>query len=161
MLMDVLHDLYQAHMEMIELANQKKQVLIEGNLKELSKIIQLESSWVKRVGKLEEERMKVIQSVVQEKGLPFQEVAMTDLITFLTSPEEKEQMKDILGKLSKTVEEMKRVNEFNTQLVQQSLDFIDHSYAILLEDNKDSITYSNPKSKLKSKQNQSIFDQRA
>jgi len=161
MLMDVLNDLYKLHVEMLELAKHKRQVLIEGKINELSKIIQIESNWVKKVGKLEEERMVVLQNLLKEKGLSFQHVTMADLSKILTSPKEKEQLQQMSSKLSEVMEEIKQINDLNTQLVQQSLDYIDHTYRMLFEDNKEEITYSNPKNKPMTKQKKSIFDQKA
>lgn len=162
MLMEILGELYQLQLEMLELSKHKKQILIEGNIQELSKLIVIESNWVKKVGKLEEERMKTIQKILEEKGLKIDDVKMTDLIKIFTSPKDKEQLQNMMTKLTDSIEEIKKMNDLNTQLVRQSLDYIDHTFAFLTEgSNPSSITYSNPNKQAKVNQRQSIFDQKA
>lgn len=162
MLMDILGELYQLQLEMLDLSKQKKQVLIEGNIQELSKIIRIESNWVKKVGKLEEERMKTVQKILEEKGLKIDDITMADLIKIFTSPKDKEQLQNMMTKLTESIEEIKKMNDLNTLLVQQSLDYIDHTFAFLTEvSNPSAATYSNPNKQAKVNQRQNIFDQKA
>lgn len=169
MLMDVLREIYQSQLEMLELANRKKQVLIEGNVKELSNIIKLESNWVKRVGKLEEERINIVQQILHERNIPMSEATTSDLIKILTSPTEKEDLENIIIKLSDVIKKIQHLNELNTSLVQQSLDYISRMFSIITEEtnspyvysNPSQNNYSNPKQKMGVNQRRSIFDQKA
>ncbi|WP_339060499.1 flagellar protein FlgN [Tepidibacillus marianensis] len=163
LLMNVLQDLDQIHIEMVELARYKKQVLIEGNVEELSRVMNLESQWVKQVGKLEEERVFVTQQLLQEKGLTIEEVTLLELAKILTSPKEKETINEMHTRLVKTVEEIKKLNDVNTLLIQQSLDYISNSIELVMGEPKPSFTYGNPaSSKQKSSESRpGLFDQKA
>jgi len=164
LLINVLQELDQIHSEMVELARYKKQVLIEGNIEELSRIMNLESQWVKHVGKLEEERSFTVQQLLQEKDLPLQEVTLQQLAKVVTSSQEKEQLNQIYERLLNTVGEVRKLNEINTLLIQQSLDYISNSIELVVGEPKTSFTYGNP---TKGKQQQvpgarrGLFDQKA
>ncbi|MFV9510515.1 flagellar protein FlgN [Tepidibacillus sp. LV47] len=144
LLMNVMRDLYQAHTEMLEIAKNKKQILIEGNIEELSRIMNVESQWVKRVGKLEDERIAAVEQLLKEKGIVLQEVTMNDLVKMMTSPQEKEQLQQIRLKLTEVIQEIQKLNDLNSLLIQQSLDYISNSIETVMGEPKNSYTYGNP-----------------
>ena len=160
-LMEVLNELYQSHLEMVKLADHKKQILIEGNVEELTKMMQLESSWVKHVGKLEEERIAAAQQFVKEKGFVFEHVTLHDLTKMTTSPVEKQQLHDMLTKMNDVINQLKQINERNSILIKQSLDYISNSINIMTEGlTEEETVYSKPTSSY-AKQSRSMFDSRA
>ncbi|TCS83322.1 flagellar protein FlgN [Tepidibacillus fermentans] len=144
LLMNVMSDLYRAHTEMVEIAKYKKQILIEGNIEELSRIMNVESQWVKHVGKLEEERAFTVKQLLKEKGLSLQEVTMNDLVKMMTSPQEKEQLQQIRLKLTEVIQEIQELHNLNSLLIQQSLDYISHSIEMVMGEPKNFYTYGNP-----------------
>ena len=160
-LMEVLNELHQSHLEMVELANHKKQILIEGNVEELTKMMQLESSWVKYVGKLEEERIDATQQYVKDKGFAFEHVTLHDLTKMTTSAVEKQQLQEMLEKMNDVMNHLKQINERNSILIKQSLDYISNSFNIMTEGlTEEETVYSKP-STAYAKQSRSMFDSRA
>ncbi|GBF10535.1 flagellar protein FlgN [Tepidibacillus sp. HK-1] len=160
-LMKVFSEIYQSHMEMVEMAKRKKQVLIDGDIDELAKITQLEARWIKKMGKLEEEREAIVGQFFEDRGFVLQEFSMSDLLKLLTSSQEKAQLQEIHQKLSDAIDEVKRYNELNTQLIYQSLDYVSHTLEMLTEQPKQAFTYSKPTTKQSTMPNRGIFDQKA
>lgn len=161
MLIEVLSDLYKSQVEMLELAKHKKQVLVNGDIDELNKIIQREASWIKMISKLEDDRMLVVQQFIHEEGYSSVEMTMFDLINVLKSPTEKEQLLNLQRKLSDTISEIHQLNDLNTELIEQSLNYISHSIELVTAEPKQSYTYSNPSMKNTSGSRRGIFDKKA
>lgn len=160
-LIELLSDIYQAQLEMVEFAKRKKQILVIGKIDELSKVIQQESIWIKKVGKLEEERISVIQKIAQEKDFNSAGVTMTDLINLSDSPEEQRQLIDLQEKLNESFQEIQRLNALNTELIEQSLEYISHSLKLFTEEPKQSYTYTKPTPDKSTVQSRSFFDKKA
>ncbi len=146
-LLGILNEIYHLYMEMIDLAKQKKQILINGKIDELSKLINLESNWVKKIGKLEEKRVHSIQAYLEESQYQTNEITMTELIDSIKSSAEKEQLIEVNKKLQASIEEIKQLNDLNTQLIEHSLDYISTSLEHITGPKTQSYTYSKPEAK--------------
>ncbi|OEF99502.1 hypothetical protein BHF71_08775 [Vulcanibacillus modesticaldus] len=160
-LIEVLMQIYQLQLEMLDLAKQKKQVLIDGSIEELSKIIHYESLWIKKVSKLEDERMKVVQQILNDNDIKADQITINDLINNLDSPDDKKRLEDIHGKLTKTIEEIQQLNDLNTQLIEQSLKYISHTINLITEDPSQGYTYSKPMTKTSTVAKSGLFDKKA
>jgi len=161
LLMDVLTEIYQSHQEMVSLAKHKKEVLIAGNIDELSKILQQEASWVKKIGKLEEERVLAVEGFLKEKGFALEQLSISDITKLLTSSVEKSQLQSLTAKLAETMEEIKQLNKLNTKLIKQSLDYISHSIDLIVDEPEDDFTYGKPTGRQIGKSSRGFFDQKA
>jgi len=165
-LIKVIDDLFKLQLDMIELANHKKEVLISGDIDELSKIIRQEASWVKKLSKLEEERIAAVKQLLKERKLSNDNINILELIMVLESPIEREQLTELNLKLTGSIEEIQRLNDLNTQLIKQSLDFIENTInTIIGEDRQHSYTYGRPTMKQTEvtgmSSPKSIFDKKA
>ena len=58
------------------------------------------------------------------------------------------------------LQELERLNDINTQLIEQSLQFVNHSLHIITEDTKENYTYTNPTEKGTLKGRRGIFDKK-
>lgn len=164
-LMNVLKEIYSYHREMIELATRKKEILINGEIDELSKLIGLESSWVKKIGHLEEKRMSILHAFLQENRYEVKDITMSELTEVLTSSDEKNQLLAMNQKLQSAIDEIQNLNELNTQLIEQSLQYISNSVELITGDGgKQNYTYSKPSTQQASpysSNNKGFFDKKA
>lgn len=161
-LIEVLKDLYKSQVEMVELAKYKKQILIDGEIDELSKIIQQESSWIKRVGKLEEERIKILEQFVKERNIANSNITIKELTNIIQSPTEKAELTAMNEKLLVIIDELQQLNDINTQLIKQSLDYISNTLDSFTIDTKQPYTYNKPSDKQTTiSSGRGIFDKKA
>lgn len=162
MLVNNLENIYALHLEMKELTEQKKTALINGKIDELSKIIQEESLWIKKIKDLEENRIEIINKFLEAKKITSLDVTILDLLNSnIISKAEEIQLRDIYDKLIDLLDEIKKENEINTQLIKQSLDFVSHSLKTITQEPAQSITYSKPTNKQKNiSSNTRIFDKK-
>ncbi|KXG44475.1 hypothetical protein U473_10970 [Tepidibacillus decaturensis] len=70
-LMKVFSEIYQSHMEMVEMAKRKKQVLIDGDIDELAKITQLEARWIKKWGNWKRNERQSLANFLRTEDLSY------------------------------------------------------------------------------------------
>lgn len=144
-LIKVIEDIFKLQIDMLELANHKKEVLISGDIDELSKIMKKESSWIKKLSKLEEERIAAVKQLLNERKLSNDNITVTQLVNILESPLEKEQLSELNLKLTNTIDKIQQLNDLNTELIKQSLDFIENTIDMITgESRQQSYTYGRP-----------------
>jgi flagellar biosynthesis/type III secretory pathway chaperone len=163
LLISVLDEIYQSQLEIVELATQKREVLVKGEISELTKIIQLESNWIKRISKLEDKRVEILHDVLKGYKISDESITITEIKNFIESPKEKAQLEDIYEKLQGTIDEIQQLNDLNTQLIEQSLDFISTSLETVTGQSNQPYTYSKPSNKVHNSMpvNRGYFDKKA
>lgn len=161
LLIENLSNVYNLQLDMKRLAEQKKDILINGKIDELSKIIQQESIWIKQIKDLEETRINIISELDKGNKITSADSTITDLINdnLISSPE-KEQLKEIQDKMKNLLEEIKKENEINSQLIKQSLDFVSHSLKTIAQEPTQSLTYSKSTTNPKNFSNSGLFDKK-
>ncbi|NDI36521.1 flagellar protein FlgN [Chengkuizengella sediminis] len=140
-----LETLDQIHFKLIELGKQKKQIIIDNHIEELTKIMNQESMLLKQITEVDSKRVKVVENIVKQKGMqPNPNLTITELTRFIIDPEEKRALKAAQNKLLKTMDEMKNLNTLNQQLIEQSLSYINVTLETALGTADDNVTYQNP-----------------
>ncbi|NBI27731.1 flagellar protein FlgN [Chengkuizengella marina] len=140
-----LETLDQLHFNLIELGKQKKQIIIDNNIEELSKIMNQESTLLKQITEVDAKRIKVVENILKQKGMqPTPNLTITELTRFIIDPEEQKALKAAQNKLLSTMDEMKQVNKLNQQLIEQSLSYINVTLETVLGTADENVTYQNP-----------------
>ncbi|MFS1514800.1 flagellar protein FlgN [Chengkuizengella sp. SCS-71B] len=140
-----LEMLDQLHFKLIELGKQKKQIIIDNNIEELTKIMNQESMLLKQITEIDSKRVKTVETTVKQKGMqPNPNLTITQLTRFIIDPEEQKALEAAQNKLLKTMDEMNHVNKLNQQLIEQSLSYINVTLETVLGTADDNVTYQNP-----------------
>lgn len=85
---------------------------------------------------------------------------LTELSRLVFDPEDKLRLLQIQQKLSDTVRRLKKANELNQKLIEQSLTFIDYSLDLLVGRPNQDFTYHHPSDKGNSAARPGLFDTR-
>ncbi|CAG7655463.1 flagellar protein FlgN [Paenibacillus allorhizosphaerae] len=158
-LMTALNDI---HANLLELAQQKKQILIKNQVDQLLEILKKENRLIKQVTDLEQQRVGVIGDFMIEKGYkPNPRVTISDLTKIIFNIEEKKSLIDSQKQLLSTIRRLREVNAVNQQLIEQSLAFIDYSLDLIVGPPEDEVTYHKSKSQGYGTKWQGLFDTRA
>lgn len=131
--------------ELSEIADNKKQIIIDGKIKELDKITIKEQGLAMTLVRLENIREKIVDNIMLELNLTNIET-ISHLITKLDL-ESKVKLNKSKDKLISVISDIKNKNDLNGELIQQSLKYIDFNIEILAgleEDNKYKATGENP-----------------
>ncbi|KTD83859.1 flagellar protein FlgN [Paenibacillus etheri] len=160
-LIELLERLDEVHNQMLELAAEKKQTIMDNKVDALIDILNRESKLMKLIGQLEEQRIAAAYTVLQGVGIRSNlNLNLTELSRLIFDPEDKARLLHIQQKLSGTLHRLKEANELNQKLIEQSLTFIDYSLDLLVGRPNQDITYHRPSDKGNSVNRSGIFDAR-
>jgi hypothetical protein len=116
--------------EILKLSKNKTDVIIQGKINELESITRLEQMLILQIGKLEEEREKLVDAIAAQIGMKPSEVTLSGLEK-LFPKERAEKLKTCHSRLPGVVRELGEANGLNSKLIKNSLDYIDFSINIL------------------------------
>lgn len=124
--------------ELLSLARLKQIELVKGSIEILDNLNKQEEMLVFRVGRLEEERFKCTNDLIDTYGLD-KDAALRDLIE--TAPAE---IKGILETLQKSMadllKQLEKINNENMDLIKQSLRFIHFSLETMTQETQTTYT---------------------
>lgn len=159
---DSLDSLYEVHQEMLGISKHKQEAIVNNDVEKLIEVMNQESRCVKQIEQLEGEREKACQDFLLEKGIKSQlQLTVTELTRLAFDPVDKKALQDAQAKLSSTLNELKRLNELNQKLIEQSLVFIDYSLELLGGREDQEVTYQHPGGKSGGVKKPGLFDTRA
>ena len=122
--------LVQVHRTFNDLAEEKTVTLTKGDISHLRSLLQKESAILKQLQQLEQERARLVRFFINGKGLVTEGGTLNELIPHVTN-EEKEELLSLQKDLIEQIEILKKKNELNQQLIQDSLRFVNLSLDVL------------------------------
>lgn len=157
-----LVQLNEIHEEMLELGEQKKSVLVNNQVNDLSAIMQQESKLIKQVSEQEKLWVQRATAFLVEKGIkPESSMTMSELIKLVFNADDKQALIEAQQQLLDTIEKLKETNALNQQLIEQSLEFIDYTLDVMTESPEEGMFYHNPADKSNKNKSTRIFDTKA
>ncbi len=121
--MDILEQLVSEHDALLDLAKEKKTILIQNDMKRLSQIVKEEPVHLKRIEQLEQQRLERMGQVTMTEWLQ-------------DHPEDVASLRRLL----QTIGQLKRLNDLNAELLEQSLHYLDWHLQLLIPE-ADDFTY--------------------
>ncbi|WP_209121474.1 flagellar protein FlgN [Alkalihalobacillus sp. BA299] len=156
----VLADLIKLHQVLNEIAVEKTEIVKKGEMPALDLLIKKEVALIQQLRKLEENRMLVVEQFFTDKGLVTEDVTMDQLIEHAPKDEQSLLLKLYRALLSE-IDTLKKNNELNQQLIEDSLRFVNLSLDLLTPE-PDDVNYQRPtKSNNDTVASRSIFDSKA
>lgn len=121
------------HLEMIDVGKEKQQAIIDNDSSNLTRLMTIENRLLRQMNELEQQRVEQVNFFLQEKGIRSQlSLSVTELSRLVFDPDEKRELMQIRDSLLSNAMILKRQNELTTQLLEQSLHFIDFSLNIIV-----------------------------
>lgn len=115
--------------EVAALAEKKKKIIIEGNLKELEEITLREKEIVGILIKLENLRSQTAEELAAENGAT-SPGTLRDLIPYLPSKDQ-EEVSGLQNLLKETIRNVQERNDLNGKLLQQSLEIVEFNLNLI------------------------------
>jgi len=161
-LISVLERLDEIHEQLSGLADRKREALVRNDAQEVSAATAKENQLIKTVEELLAEKKETTNAFFRSRGFqPVREITVTELSRLVTDPGVKEALLAARDRLTATAEKLKRKNELNQQLLEQSLGFINYSLDVLIGPD-DEPMYHNPLNQPKAgMQRTGYFDSKA
>jgi len=128
----VLAELSELCKGLLELSKQKREFLIAGQAQKLEAVTRQEEVLILRIGKLEVLREKALQEIAAAYHLNIQGLTISQLRQ-MADDRIAGQIKDFEQVFSGITNELVPLNQLNTQLIQQSLNFVNYNINLLAQ----------------------------
>ncbi|WP_085522113.1 flagellar protein FlgN [Tuberibacillus sp. Marseille-P3662] len=157
-LVSTLDDLLQAHERLLALAQKKSDTIKEGDFATLDQVMNQEQSMIQAITQLEERRLNMTETFFREKGV-HNDGTLTMLIAH--APEVTgRRLQDTQLQLANVLYELQAVNQFNQELLSQSLEWV-HLNMNLAQPKTEPTNYEPPSKQKLNTPATSRFDSRA
>mgnify|MGYP002625813311 CR=1 FL=1 len=125
-LLDVLSEEEKQYRVLINLSEEKRDVLIHANIERLQQITESEQSITDELHNLEVKRRTVIADMATVLRRDKSELTVEKMIEILSSqPEEQKKLVEVRTRLRETLDEMIRINSQNQVLINQAMEMVE------------------------------------
>ena len=125
-LIEVLEEQKECYEGLLMLAQYKQDAVVNKNLELLQEIIATEEQFVGRANLLDKKRETLLKDISIVTGMSYNKLNVTSIVEKVGKENETSQrLLKIKGELGVIIEKLKKQNEFNTLLIDQSLEFVD------------------------------------
>jgi hypothetical protein len=144
LLKQCLESLLTEHEALLDLAEQKKQVLVHGPMNIFSSLVTKEMQRVNRIKNLENERQQLLGESLKTMGIQDTDLSMWEWIQLLKDVVERQTFTQLREQLRNTLVTLKQMNELNQKLIQQSLDYVNYSMDLYMGTREKEYFYQKP-----------------
>jgi len=131
-LITLLSELLELCQALLELSKQKREFLIAGKAQNLEAVTRQEEMLILQIGKLEGKREKILHDIASAYNLNTQGLTLSQ-IRQLATDEVADKLNEIEQLFSQITNELVPLNQLNTQLIQQSLNFVNYNINLLAQ----------------------------
>ena len=141
-LMEILEREIGIYEELLQVSKDKTEIIVKGNVPELDNITKVEQTLVLNMGKLEAFREKIVNDLSLELQTNPWELTISELFRYLDKTQT-QRFEEYKTKLLNTINEIKTINELNSKLIQNSIDYINFSVNVISSVPEESNNYGN------------------
>ena len=127
-LINVLEETTGCYQNLLSVANNKKDVIIKGDVPSLQTLTDKEQGVAGRLLRLEKKRVEIIKDICLVTNKNPKTMTITTLISMLDKQKQEQTiLKDVSGRMIETVNLCKIANDLNRSLLNESIDFINYT----------------------------------
>jgi flagellar biosynthesis/type III secretory pathway chaperone len=153
-----LEQLISVQKQLITFAEKKKTVLIERKIDELNKLVQEETKVVKQLNELENERAKLVDSLLEKHPT----LSFSLFVEQIQDASTRENVQKQLKTLQQLMRELQAKNKINERLLKDSMSFVQHMIEQVTKSKQQHFNYQSPLGQQKSPtSSQGFFDTKA
>ena len=131
-LVDVLGRESDEYEGLLALSQKKTQVIASANLENLQKITDEEQEVVDRISRLEKKRAEVTADIANVLNKDVENLKLSNLVEMMSArPREQAQLAQAHDRLRSSVQELRRVNEQNKELLENALEMVEFEMNLL------------------------------
>lgn len=155
-LITMLQNEYRVYEGILKLSKEKTNIIVEGRVSELENTVKLEQALVLQAGRIDKQRQEMMEQIAKEKNIQVNDVNISKIKKYANNTQ-KSSLEEYQNKILNIIKELNHINQLNSKLVKNSLEFIEFSLNLITEADVVSNNYGNTgDSALKSKKN--FFD---
>lgn len=161
-MLQVLSEQTEIHRDMLQIADQKKNAIIQNDVERVNQLVNKESKLIRQITELEEKRIFEVNRFVVGKGYRANpNITISDLLKIVFNGEERKKLQEAQASLAAVVGKLKEANALNQQLIEQSLQFINYSLDLIAGTSEDDAIYHHPDKQNHTLKRPGMFDTRA
>lgn len=130
-LINVMNEENKIYDELLRLSGDKTDIIVKGKVSELDSMVSIEQALIVKLGELEGHREGIVDDIAVQLGVKTSELTVSELVKRIGEDRTRELQK-CQTKLSGTLNNLKELNDINSKLVKNSLEFIDFSVNMLV-----------------------------
>ncbi|CAI6084324.1 flagellar protein FlgN [Cohnella sp. JJ-181] len=141
-ILEPLHGLADIYGQLIGLSRDKREAVLENRVDVVAAVTNKEARLLPQVADLEAKRAAAVQSYLAGLGLGgARNIRMEQLIRLIPSAEAKRALESVTDRLSQATDELRRLNDFNQQMMRTHLEYIHYSIDVIAGPSEDEATY--------------------
>jgi hypothetical protein len=153
-----LEELISVQKQLINFAEQKKTVLIERKIDELNKLVQEETKVVKQLNDLENEREKLVKTLLEK----YPTLSFSQFVEQIQDAGTRNNLQLQLKTLQQLMGDLQAKNKINERLLKDSMSFVQHMIEQVTKSKQQHFNYQSPLGQQKSPtSSQGFFDTKA
>lgn len=156
---DLLHTLEETtgcYEKLLEVANNKKEVIIKGDVPSLQTMTKSEQELAGRLSRLEKKRQETVKDICLVTNKEYENFKIRELVALLQGqPEESGKLQKATDQLIEIIRKVKEVNDENALLIRESLDYVEFTLNAINSANQ-GVTHNNYESKGKQQYNNDL-----
>ncbi|MGG4144859.1 flagellar protein FlgN [Paenibacillus algorifonticola] len=158
---DTLQQQLKLYHSLLEIELSKKGMIIQNHVLQLNVQTQKQKLLVAKAEELERMRTQLTSRYFKDIGFRIRSGILAELIRSVTNPEIKVQLLQLHSQLNDVLGKLKEANDLNQQLIKQSLDFLDFSIGLMMDDPNEDLTYQHPMNQGYGNKFNKLFDSKA
>lgn len=116
--------------DIAKLSKNKTDIIVKGKVAELENIVKIEQSLVLQIGKCEDAREKLVEALSKQLNLDPDKLTISELLKHLNQSQA-QKLKNSQDKMAVLLKDLKNLNEMNSKLIKNSLEYIDFSMNLM------------------------------
>lgn len=157
-ILESLEKLIDIHQLLLDVSKEKTEVVKEGSVEKLQKILAKEHKLIRVLEQAEQKRQELVDEWFTQNRIPMETDRTITNMLELTHEPEKENLEELTVSLTMVITELKQQEQLNQALIDQSMKFIQMSLSMI----NPTIENMNYGHKVETKSvNRSVFDSRA
>ncbi|MEN1967323.1 flagellar protein FlgN [Lentibacillus sp. N15] len=157
-MIQAIEKLLTIHKSLLRISTEKTTIVKNGDTEQLQPLLMKERRHIQALEQTEAFRQQTVTDWAAKSGFQQQSVTITDILEQLPDEQDKEQLADVTTELTNVVTALKRQEQLNRVLIQQSLQFVDISLDMINPSLK-KLNYG--QAQLIDTDKQSVFDSKA
>ncbi len=129
-LLQILNEELKIYNELLSLSKNKTDIIIKGKVTELDTMVKREQELIVELGDLESQREAAVDKLSQQLDINPSEITMSELVNRL-GPVQAQELRKYQLNLTGILGELKELNDTNSKLIKNSLEFINFSVNIM------------------------------
>src|SRR5690625_753276 len=126
-----LRKLVELHQQLINISEQKTDLIKEGKVEKLQEKVLQERKLVLQLEQYEKERQALVESWFISKDLTTEDMTISSILLNLDNEKQQNKLASVATELTEAITDLKRSEQLNRELLEQSMQFVQMSLHLL------------------------------